>query len=148
MVVSPRVLHERRLALLSPPALSHKAMLAMLALVDESSLEWPADEQSLSLEGAAAAFASLEGAPSSRSVLIEPAQHAKWLKRSKKLKASGGKGGKGGASVSGSVSSAAAAAAVRIRTHTHPRTRTRTHAHTHMHTYRPCAGFIIMVIFC
>lgn len=89
LTVSPRVLQERRLGLLAPPPLSAKATLAMLSFCAERSLEWPAEEGEWGAEGAAAAFGALEAAPGARAVLVEADEHAKWLKRSKRLLAAG-----------------------------------------------------------
>ena len=108
LTLAPRVLQERRLSVLSPPPLSAKATLAMLSFAAEHGLEWPADEGELSVEGASAAFAALEAAPGSRAVLLEADEHAKWLKRCKKLIKAGG--GKPKAAMASGMGGAAAAA--------------------------------------
>jgi len=108
LTLAPRVLQERRLSVLSPPPLSAKATLAMLSFAAEHGHEWPADEGELSVEGASAAFAALEAAPGSRAVLLEADEHAKWLKRCKKLIKAGG--GKPKAAMASGMGGAAAAA--------------------------------------
>jgi len=112
LTLSPRILQERRLSVLAPPALSRKATLAMLGFCAAHDVEWPATSGEFSVEGAAAAFATLEDAPGARAVLVEGAEHAKWRKRAKKLIAAGakGKGAPGGATVVGSAAAAASAA--------------------------------------
>ena len=110
--ISPRVLQERRLSVLAPPPLAPKAVLAMLSACAEHGIAWPSEELSFDATGASAAFTALETAPGIRAVLLEPVEHAKWLKRAKRLRAAGGaKAGAGaGAGAAAAVGSAAAAA--------------------------------------
>jgi hypothetical protein len=110
--ISPRVLQERRLSVLAPPPLAPKAVLAMLSACAEHGIAWPSEELSFDATGASAAFTALETAPGTRAVLLEPVEHAKWLKRAKRLRAAGGaKAGAGaGAGAAAAVGSAAAAA--------------------------------------
>ena len=96
--------------MLAPPPLAPKAALAMLSACAEHGIEWPAEELSVDATGAAAAFTALDTAPGTRAVLLDPIEHAKWLKRAKRLRAAGGAKAGAGAGAGAAVGSAAAAA--------------------------------------
>ena len=112
LTLSPRVLEERRLSLHPPPPLSRKATLQMLAFVGDRGFKWPSNEGELSTDGAAAALKSLDEAPDGREVLMQPEEHAKWLKMAKrrKAKAPSMMSSSGLAGSAGEVASAAASA--------------------------------------
>ena len=112
LTLSPRVLEERRLSLHPPPPLSRKATLQMLAFVGDRGFKWPSNEGELSTDGAAAALKSLDEVPDGREVLMQPEEHAKWLKMAKrrKAKAPSMMSSSGLAGSAGEVASAAASA--------------------------------------
>ena len=106
----PRELQDRRLSLLGPPPASRKATLAMLAFVAEGGVSWPYAEGELTAEGANTALASLAGVPEGRAVLMQPEEHAKWIKLSKKQKAKAK--ANGGAAAAAAAASAASMSSV------------------------------------
>ena len=92
----PRVLHERRLSLFGPPALSRKGTQALLGVAAEAGLQWPAEVGELTAGGASAALASLAATPDARHVLVQPEEMAKWARLAKKQRAVAKKAGRAG----------------------------------------------------
>jgi len=87
IVLSPRLLQERRVSLLPAEPLSGKEVLALLSFSAQHRLRLQHQETNeLSAANAASALRAIAAQPESRAVLMRSAQQKRWLKASKEAR--------------------------------------------------------------